>query len=277
MPFTLLQKTQYFWVLFLVEVFLSFFLFYSTRTLIKIHQKKYFQQQCLKMLPPPVSSIKSGSSNLKGDEKLSLTLCHTPVKRQAHSKQKRVQVLIYYFTQIIFLPFVLTMGTFTSQMELSLVLWAFADLKFCFPSWKRQGKKRIGSLPTKAALMFISNNGRHVGIISMGMNVQIIFQLYQVKEEKPVRIHVCIYTLQKYNSHINDCKTAKHLISEMKMLFKGNTRSLPCIISDLESNPTMFLIGLISIITIKMTSVQKLTNHVHSIRFLCFYAYFMHP
>lgn len=115
-------------------LFFSFsFLFNSTRTLIKIHQKKYFQQQCLKMLPPPISSIKSGSSNLKGDEKLSLTLCHTPVKRQAHSKQRRVQVLIYYSTQIIFLPFFLTMGMFTSQMELSVVLWAFADLKFCFP------------------------------------------------------------------------------------------------------------------------------------------------
>lgn len=110
-----------------------FFLSYSTRTLIKIHQKKYLQQQCLKMLPPPISSIKSGSSNLKGDEKLSLTLCHTPVKRQAHSKQRRVQVLIYYSTQIIFLPFFLTMGMFTSQMEPSVVLWAFADLKFCFP------------------------------------------------------------------------------------------------------------------------------------------------
>lgn len=169
-----------------------FFLFlsYSTRTLIKIHQKKYLQQQCLKMLPPPISSIKSGSSNLKGDEKLSLTLCHTPVKRQAHSKQRRVQVLIYYSTQIIFLPFFLTMGTFTSQMEPSVVLWAFADLKFCFPWWKKQAKKRIGSLPTEAALMLVSNNGKRLGIISVGMNVQIIFQRYQVKEKNPIHIHV---------------------------------------------------------------------------------------
>lgn len=126
------------------------------RTLIKIHQKKCFQQQCLWMLPPPLSSIKSGSSSLKGDEKLSLTLCHTPVKRRAHSKQGRVQVLIYYFTQIIFLPFFLTMRTFTSQMELSVLLWAFADLGFCFPWWKRIGKKRIGSLLTGATLMFVS-------------------------------------------------------------------------------------------------------------------------
>lgn len=110
--------------------------FFFPRTLIKIHQKKCFQQQCLRTLPPPLSSIKSGSSNLKGDEKLSLTLCHTPVKRRAHSKQGRVQVLIYYFTQIIFLPFFLTMRTFTSQMELSVVLWAFADLEFCFPLMK---------------------------------------------------------------------------------------------------------------------------------------------
>lgn len=95
-------------------------IFFFPRTLIKIHQKKHFQEQCLRMLPPPLSSIKSGSSGLKGDEKLSLTLCHTPVKRRAHSKQWRVQVLIYYFTQIIFLPFFLTMRTFTSQMELSV-------------------------------------------------------------------------------------------------------------------------------------------------------------
>lgn len=126
------------------------------RTLIKIHQKKCFQQQCLRMLPPPLSSIKSGSSSLKGDEKLSLTLCHTPVKRRAHSKQGRVQVLIYYFTQIIFLPFFLTVRTFTSQMELSVLLWAFADLGFCLPWWKRIGKKRIGSLLTGATLMFVS-------------------------------------------------------------------------------------------------------------------------
>lgn len=97
-----------------------FVVFFFPRTLIKIHQKQCFQQQCLKMLSPPLSSIKSGSSSLKGDEKLSLTLCHTPVKRRAHSKQQRVQVLIYYFAQIIFLPFFLTMRTFTSQMELSV-------------------------------------------------------------------------------------------------------------------------------------------------------------
>lgn len=100
--------------------FLLLFFFFSPRTLIKIHQKQCFQQQCLKMLSPPLSSIKSGSSSLKGDEKLSLTLCHTPVKRRAHSKQQRVQVLIYYFAQIIFLPFFLTMRMFTSQMELSV-------------------------------------------------------------------------------------------------------------------------------------------------------------
>lgn len=146
------------------------------------------------MLPPPISSIKSGSSNLKGDEKLSLTLCHTPVKRQAHSKQRRVQVLIYYFTQIIFLPFFLTMGMFTSQIELSAVLWAFAELKFSFPWWKRQGKRRIGSLPTEAALMFVSNNGRRLGIIPMGMNVQIVFQLYQVKEKKHLYTTMSIFT-----------------------------------------------------------------------------------
>lgn len=103
------------------------------RTFIKIHQNKCFQQQSLRTLPPPLSSIKSGSSNLKEDEKLSLTHCHTPVKRWAHSKQRRVQVLTYYFTQIIFLPFFLTMGMFTSQMELSVVLWAFADLEGFFP------------------------------------------------------------------------------------------------------------------------------------------------
>lgn len=138
------------------------------RTLIKIHQNKCFQQQPLRTLPPPLCSIKSGSSNLKEDEKLSLTHCHTPVKRWAHSKQRRVQVLIYYFTQIIFLPFFLTMGTFTSQMEPSVVLWAFADLEFCFPWWKRLGKKRISSLPTGATLMFVFNNGRHLEIILMG-------------------------------------------------------------------------------------------------------------
>lgn len=127
-----MQKTQYFCYELSVLLWVCWFFFFP-RTLIKIHQKKRFQQQCLRTLPPPLSSIKSGSSNLKGDEKLSLTLCHTPVKRRAHSKQGRVQVLIYYFTQIIFLPFFLTMGTFTSQMELSVVLWAFADLEFCFP------------------------------------------------------------------------------------------------------------------------------------------------
>lgn len=177
-----LHNATLFLVVGFCSLFFSFF-FNSTRTLIKIHQKKYFQQQCLKMLPPPISSIKSGSSNLKGDEKLSLTLCHTPVKRQAHSKQRRVQVLIYYSTQIIFLPFFLTMGMFTSQMELSVVLWAFADLKFCFPWWKSQGKKKIGSLPTEEAFVFVSNNGRCLGIISMAMNVQIISQRYQVKKK----------------------------------------------------------------------------------------------
>lgn len=118
------------------------------------------------------------------------------------------------------------MRTFTSQMELSVVLWAFADLKFCFPWWKKQGKKRIGSLPTEAALMFVSNNGRCLGIISMAMSVQIIFQLYQVKEKKSVHIHVHIYTLQKYNINITACKIAKQLILETKMSFKGKTRSL---------------------------------------------------
>lgn len=102
------------------------------------------------------------------------------------------------------------------------------------------------------------------------------FSTISGKEETPVLIHAHIYTLQRYNIHITNCRTAKQLISETKMLFKGNTRSLPCIISDQESNPTMFLIALISIITMK-SSVQKLTNHVHSIRFLCFYAYFMQP
>jgi len=106
------------------------------RILIKIHQKKCFQEQCLRTLPPPLSSSKSGSSNLKGDEKLSLTLCHTPVKRRAHSTEGRVQVLIYDFTQIIFLPFFLTMGTFTSQTELSVVLWAFADPRVLFSLMK---------------------------------------------------------------------------------------------------------------------------------------------
>lgn len=149
---TATQKTQY--SCYEPSVFVCACVFFP-RTLIKIHQKKCFQQQCLRMLPPPLSSIKSGSSSLKGDEKLSLTLCHTPVKRRAHSKQGRVQVLIYYFTQIIFLPFFLTMRTFTSQMELSVLLWAFADLGFCFPWWKRIGKKRIGSLLTGATLMFV--------------------------------------------------------------------------------------------------------------------------
>lgn len=55
--------------------------------------------------------------------------------------------------------------------------------------------------------MFVSNNGRHLGIISKAMTVQIIFQLYQVKEKKSIHIHVHIYTLQKYNITITDCKT----------------------------------------------------------------------
>lgn len=138
--------------------------------------------------------------------------------------------------------------------------------------------KRIDSLSTEAALIFVSNNGRRLGIISMGMNVQIIFHLYQVKEKKNLYTSMSILThCKKYNIHIIDCRIAKQLIPETKMLFKENTRSLHCIISDLECNLTMFPIALISIITIKMSSTQKLANHVHSIRFLCFYAYFMHP
>lgn len=54
----------------------GFFLFLP-RALIKIHEKKCFQQQCLRRLPPPLSPIKSGSSNLKGEEKLSDTLSHS--------------------------------------------------------------------------------------------------------------------------------------------------------------------------------------------------------
>lgn len=81
-------------------------------------------------------------------------------------------------------------------------------------------------MPTEAALMFVSNNGRCLGIISMAMSVQIIFQLYQVKEKKSVHIHVHIYTLQKYNINITACKIAKQLILETKMSFKGKTRSL---------------------------------------------------
>lgn len=42
--------------------------------------------------------------------------------KDGHIQNRKVQVIIYYFTQIIFLLFFLTMGMFTSQLELSLVL-----------------------------------------------------------------------------------------------------------------------------------------------------------
>lgn len=133
--------------------------------LIKIHQK-CFQQQCLTTLPPPLSSIKSGSSNLKGDEKLTDTVTLQWKDGQIQNR-RRVQVLIYYFTQIIFLLFFLLMGMFTSQMEPSVALWAFADLRFCFPWWKRLGKKMISSLTTGATLMFGFDYERHWEIILM--------------------------------------------------------------------------------------------------------------
>lgn len=49
------------WVLvFILQVFLVVVVSSPPR-----NQKKCFQQQCLRMLPPPLSSIKSGSSNLR--------------------------------------------------------------------------------------------------------------------------------------------------------------------------------------------------------------------